>query len=172
MKKIISLALVIGLTGCSLFTSKVEANTNIIGTVESRCSIQTDTTGFYGNPNAYTLNTTATDGGQKPILRLDVSLASAYIAAISYPTSFSTSPSLSDSVTWTGGVAVVQVSASGMDGYQNASTLTNGGSTRNYNLTTAGSTWFEITSQAVYGGNKAFPSGSYASTVVAECIAQ
>lgn len=172
MKKIISLALVIGLTGCSLFTSKVEANTNIIGTVESRCSIQTDTNGYYGNSNAYTLNTTPADGGQKPILRIDNSLASAYVAAISYPTSFSSSPSLSDSVTWTGGVAVVQVSASGMDGYQNASTLTNNGSTRNYLLTTAGSTWFEITSQAVYGGNKAFPSGSYASTVVAECIAQ
>lgn len=172
MKQIITIALVLGLTGCSLFTSKVQANTNINGSVESRCSINTDTSGFYGNPNAYTLNTTASDGGQKPILRLDVSLASAYIAAVSFPTSFSVSPSLSDSVTWTGGVAVVQVSASGMDGYQNASTLTNGGSTRNYNLTTAGSTWFEVTSQAVYGGNKAFPSGSYSAIATAECIAQ
>tara|TARA_R110000824_G_scaffold112088_1_gene261004 strand:- start:787 stop:1305 length:519 start_codon:yes stop_codon:yes gene_type:complete len=172
MKKIITIGLILGLTGCSLFTSKVEANTNINGSVESRCSINTDTAGYYGNPNAYTLNTTASDGGQKPILRLDVSLASAYIAAISYPTSFSSSPSLSDSVAFTGGVAVVQVSASGMDGYQAASTVTNSGSTRNYNLSTAGSTWFEVTSQAVYGGNKAFPSGSYATTVVAECIAQ
>ena len=52
MKKIITIGLILGLTGCSLFTSKVEANTNINGSVESRCSINTDTAGYYGNPNA------------------------------------------------------------------------------------------------------------------------
>ena len=43
-----------------------------------------------------------------------------------------------------------------------------------FDLTHAGTTWFEVTSQATYGGgqNKAFPGGSYTAVVVAECIAQ
>jgi hypothetical protein len=172
MKKIISLALVIGLTGCSLFTSKVEANTNIIGTVESRCTVVTDTVGYYGNPNAYTLTTLPASAGQLPVVRVDTTLANAYKAQISYPTSFSSSPSLGDNVTWTGAVAYVKGSASGMSAYQGASTTTNNGAMRVYNLTLAGQTWFSVSSQALYGGSKAFPSGSYAATVVAECIAQ
>jgi hypothetical protein len=44
MKKIITIGLILGLTGCSLFTSKVQANTNITGTVESRCEVVTDIT--------------------------------------------------------------------------------------------------------------------------------
>ena len=111
MNKLFTVVLVLGLTGCSLFASKVEANTNINGTVESRCTVATDTAGYYGNPNAYTLNTTASDGGQKPIVRFDTSLADAYYAQVSYPTSFSSSPSLSDTVTWTGAVGVVQTSS-------------------------------------------------------------
>ena len=172
MNKLMTMFLVLGVAGCSMFSKTVEANTNITGNVQSRCLVATDTPGYYGNPNAYTLNTTPADGGQKPIVRFDASLAGAYFAQISYPTSFSSSPSLSDNVAWTGAVTVSQTSSSDMSGYQAASTTT--GSMRQYALTHAGTTWFEVTSQATYGGgqNKAFPGGSYTAVVVAECIAQ
>jgi len=147
-------------------------NIDISGTVQSRCIINTDTAGAYGNPNAYTLNTTAADGGQKPIVRVDVSLANAYYAQVSYPTSFSSSPSLGDTVAWTGAVNAVQTSSSDMSGYQAASTTT--GSMRQYALTIAGTTWFDVASAATYGGGnqKPFPGGSYKAVVLAECIAQ
>jgi hypothetical protein len=59
-----------------------------------------------------------------------------------------------------------------MSGYQAASTTT--GAMRQYALTVAGTTWFDATSIATYGGgqNKAFPGGSYIAVVVAECVAQ
>ena len=174
MKKILTtLGLVTMLAGCSLFTSEAKAGTNIDGSVQSRCTVETDTPGTYGNPNAYTLTTVPASSGQVPIVRFDVSLANAYFAQISYPTSFSSSPSLSDSVTWTGAVTVVQTSSSDMNGYQAAST-TPTTSMRQYALTVAGTTWFDATSVATYGGgqNKAFPGGSYSAVVVAECIAQ
>ena len=173
MKKLITAGLILLLTGCSLFSSKVQAgNIDITGTVQSRCIINTDTVGAYGNPNAYTLTTTAADGGQKPIVRVDVSLADSYYAQISYPTEFSSSPSLSDTVAWTGAVNSVQTSDAGMSGYQAASTTT--GSMRQYGLTVAGTTWFDVASAATYGGgqNKPFPGGSYKAVVLAECIAQ
>ena len=173
MKKLITAGLILGLAGCSLFPSKVQAeNIDITGTVQSRCIINTDTVGAYGNPNAYTLTTTAADGGQKPIVRVDVSLADSYYAQISYPTEFSSSPSLSDTVAWTGAVNSVQTSDAGMSGYQAASTTT--GSMRQYGLTVAGTTWFDVASAATYGGgqNKPFPGGSYKAVVLAECIAQ
>ena len=162
MNKLFTIALVLGLTGCSLFTSKVEANTNITGTVESRCTVNTDTTGYYGNP------------GQVPIVRIDTSLANAYKAQISYPTSFSSSPSLGDTTVWTGAVGVDQTSSSDMSGYQAASTTANGGAMRIYPLTIAGATWFSIASVATYGGGqqKPFPGGSYTAVVIAECVAQ
>jgi len=168
MKKLLlTISLIFGITTASY------AVTNIVGSVESRCTVNTDTAGTYGNPNAYTLTTLPASSGQVPIVRFDVSLADAYFAQISYPTSFSTSPSLGDSVTWTGAVAVVQTSSSSMSGYQAAST-TPTASMRQYALTVAGTTWFSATSVATYGGgqNKAFPSGSYTAVVVAECIAQ
>ena len=172
MNKLLLTALVLGLTGCSLFASKVEANADITGSVESRCIVNTDTPGVYGNPNAYTLTTTPASGGQKPIVRFDVSLANAYYAQVSYPTSFSSSPSLGDTVTWTGAVGVVQTSSTDMSGYQAASTVS--GAMRQYALTIAGTTWFDVASAAAYGGgnNTAFPGGSYTAVVVAECIAQ
>ena len=173
MKKLLTtLSLIIMLTGCSLFSSKAEAGTNIEGSVQSRCTVDTDTPGVYGNPNAYTLTTAPASAGQVPIVRFDVSLANAYFAQVSYPTSFSSSPSLSDSTTWTGAVTVAQTSTSDMSGYQAASTTT--GAMRQYALTVAGTTWFDATSIATYGGgqNKAFPGGSYTAVVVAECVAQ
>ena len=173
MKKLLTtLSLIIMLTGCSLFSSKAEAGTNIEGSVQSRCTVDTDTPGVYGNPNAYTLTTAPASAGQVPIVRFDVSLANAYFAQVSYPTSFSSSPSLSDSVTWTGAVTVAQTSTSDMSGYQAASTTT--GAMRQYALTVAGTTWFDATSIATYGGgqNKAFPGGTYTAVVVAQCVAQ
>lgn len=175
MNKLITLFLVVGLTGCSLLMpKKAEAVTNINGNVESRCTVNTDTVGYYGNPNAYTLTTLPASNGQVPIVRVDTSLANAYKAQISYPTSFSSSPSLGDTVVWTGAVAVDQTSSSDMSGYQAASTLSDGGAMRTYALAHAGTTWFSVTSVATYGGGqqKAFPGGSYSAVVVAECIAQ
>ena len=174
MNKLITLGLVIGLTGCALLMPKEVAaeNIDITGTVQSRCTVNTDTPGVYGNPNAYTLTTAPASAGQKPIVRVDTTLANAYNAIISYPTSFASSPSLGDTVAWTGAVTVAQTSSSDMSGYQNGSTTT--GAARTYPLSIAGTTWFEVESQATYGGgqNKAFPGGTYTAHVVAECVAQ
>lgn len=57
-----------------------------------------------------------------------------------------------------------------MSGYQAASTTT--GSMRQYGLSVAGSVWIQSTSVATYGGNRAFPGGTYKAVVVAECVAQ
>ena len=175
MNKLITLFLIVGLTGCSLLMpKKAEAVTNINGNVESRCTVNTDTTGYYGNPNAYTLTTLPASAGKVPIVRVDTSLANAYKAQISYPTSFSSSPSLGDTVVWTGAVAVAQASSTDMSGYQAASTTADGGAMRIYELVHAGATWFSVSSVATYGGGqqKAFPGGSYSAVVTAECIAQ
>jgi len=156
----------------SLFSlSAYAVDVPIEGTVQSRCVITTDTPGVYGNPNAYTLTTTPADGGVKPIVRFDVTLADAYYAQITTPTSFDTSPSLGDTVTWTGSTSVSAVSdATNMADYEtNKVTF---GQTTQYDLTATGSTWFTSSSTATYGGSKAFPGGTYAATVEAVCIAQ
>lgn len=147
------------------------ANTPITGNVQSRCVITTDTPGVYGNPNAYTLTTSATDGGVQPIIRFDVTLADAYLAQITTPTSFSSSPSISETVTWTGSTEVSAVSdATNMGDYEtNKVTF---GQTTQYDLTATGSTWFKSSSSATLGGNKAFPGGSYSANVTALCVAQ
>jgi hypothetical protein len=143
----------------------------INGTVQSRCVIQTDSAGVYGNPNAYTLTTTPADGGQPAIVRFDVTLAGAYYAEITAPTAFSSSPSLPDQVLWTGNTEVQAVSdSSGMGTYE--SSKIEFGMTDKYDLTAAGSTWFKTSSTATMGGNKAFPGGSYTAIVSAQCIAK
>ena len=146
-------------------------NVPINGTVQSRCIIQTDNPGTYGNPNAYTLTTTPADGGELAVIRFDVSLADAYYAQITAPTEFSSSPSLPDVVTWTGDTEVSAISdATGMAEYEtNKIEL---GMMDKYDLTATGSTWFKTSSTATMGGNKAFPGGNYTALVVAECIAQ
>jgi len=143
---------------------------DIDGSVESRCTIADVTEGRYGNPNAYTLTTDPSSNGQVPVVRFDTTLANAYFARVSYPTSFTVSPSLSDNVTWTGAVSVKATGESGMSGYQSASTTT--GAMRQYGLSVAGSVWIQSTSVATYGGNRAFPGGTYKAVVVAECVAQ
>jgi len=147
-------------------------NIDVTGEVQSRCTVNVDTPGIYGNPNAYTLTTLPASAGQEPIVRFDVTLANAYFAQVSYPTAFTVSPSLPDTVSWTGVVTVVQTSTSDMSGYQAASTTS--GSMRQYALSIAGTTWIQSTSIATYGGgqNKAFPGGEYKAVVLAQCIAQ
>ena len=151
--------------------STVAAEVPINGTVQSRCIISTDTAGVYGNPNAYTLTTDSASGGQTAIVRFDVTLADAYYAEIKAPSQFSVSPTLPDTVTWTGDTIVSAVSdATGMGSYEtNKIEL---GMTDKYDLTATGSTWFATSSTATMGGNRAFPGGNYTALVEASCIAQ
>lgn len=142
----------------------------IVGNVESKCVIQTDTSGVYGNPTPSNLSTDTADGGVEPIVRFDVAQADYYKAVISYPESFSQSPSLEDTVTWTGDVSVDQVSDTNMSSYDTNKVEYN--NTTEYELTVAGTTWFAISSEADYGYDKAFPGGTYRAIVTAECIAQ
>lgn len=173
MKKLITLFLAIGLTGCALLMpKKAAANTNISGQVESRCEVVTDIPGYYGNPSAFLLTTLPASNGQVPQIRITNTLANAYKAIVSYPTSFSSSPSLSNSVAWSGAVAIASASSSDMSGYQAASTVTNNGAMRTYNLTHAGTIYVTVTSTATYGGNKAFPGGQYVAVAEASCVAQ
>ena len=145
--------------------------TPINGVVESRCIIQTDMSGTYANPNAYTLTTSPSDGGELPVIRIDVSLADAYYVSITPPEEFSSSPTLPDQVTWTGDTEVLSVSdATGMGSYETNKVEL--GMTDRYDLTATGSTWFKTSSVATMGGNKAFPGGSYTALVTAECIAK
>lgn len=147
------------------------AEVPINGTVQSRCVITTDTAGVYGNPNAYTLTTNPADGGQLAIVRFDVTLADAYYAEITAPSEFSSSPTLPDTVTWTGDTTVTTVSdATGMASYETNKVEL--GMTDKYDLTATGSTWFSTSSTATMGGNKAFPGGNYTALVEALCIAQ
>ena len=146
-------------------------NVPINGTVQSRCVIQTDSAGVFGNPNAYTLTTTPADGGALSVVRFDVTLAGAYYAEITAPSEFSSSPTLPDVVTWTGDTEVQALSdATGMGSYE--TNKVEQGMKDIYDLTATGSTWFKTSSTAVMGGSKAFPGGNYTALVVAECIAK
>lgn len=162
-------AIIVAVSLGAMATQAAEIPIN--GTVQSRCVITTDTAGVYGNPNAYTLTTDPASGGQKAVVRFDVTLADAYYAEITAPSSFSSSPTLPDTVTWTGDTTVKSVSdATGMGSYEtNKIEL---GMTDKYDLTATGSTWFETSSVATMGGNKAFPGGNYTALVEAVCIAQ
>lgn len=155
----------------TLAASGVYANeTPITGTVESKCSIYTMTQGVYGSPAIDELSTAAADGGVEPIIRVDTSQAGAYIAKITTPTEFSSSPALNDSLTWTGNVNVSQVSDVGMANYDTDKVTYE--ATHEYDLTVAGSTWFKIESGVTYGVGKSLPGGTYVAKVTAECIAQ
>lgn len=165
VKKVLCIAL--ATTALGAYAAEVPIN----GTVQSRCVITTDTAGVYGNPNAYTLTTNPADGGQLAIVRFDVTLADAYYAEITAPSEFSSSPSLPDTVTWTGDTQVSAVSdATGMAGYETGKVEL--GMTDKYDLTATGSTWFKTSSTATMGGNKAFPGGNYTAMVEALCVAQ
>jgi hypothetical protein len=145
--------------------------TPINGTVQSRCIIQTDTAGTFGNPNAYTLTTSSSDGGEVSVIRIDVTLANSYYAEITAPNEFSSAPTLPDQVTWTGDTEVKTVSdATTMGSYESGKVEL--GMMDRYDLTATGSTWFKTSSVATMGGNKAFPGGNYTALVQADCIAK
>ena len=107
----------------SLFAFPALANVEITGSVEAKCVIQTTKAGSYGNPIASKLSTTPADGGVLPVMRYDVSIADAYIASITHPTTFSSSPSLTDTIAWTGSTSVTQTSVAGMSAYEAAKTV-------------------------------------------------
>jgi len=146
------------------------ANVPILGTVESKCVIQTDTSGVYGNPSPSKLSTDATSGGVKPIVRYDILVADHYKAVVSYPLSFSSSPELEDVVNWTGAVAVGQTSDAAMSAFETSKVSYN--NTVEFDLSLTGSVWFDVDSEAEYGYDKSFPAGDYTAMVLAECIAQ
>ena len=157
-------------TALSLFALPTLASTPITGTVEAKCVIQTTKDGVYGNPIASKLSTTPADGGVLPVIRFDVSLADSYTANITHPTSFSTSPTLNDTVAWTGSTSVTQTSVAGMSAYEAAKVVVE--NTTIFDLTLAGSTWFSTASSATYGSSKPFVGGVYTALVQASCIAK
>ena len=147
------------------------ATTPISGSVASKCVVVTDTDGVYGNPSATKLSTSASDGGVLPIIRYDIITASAYNARITTPISFTSSPSLEgDVVNWTGSTVANQMSDASMSAFNTDKIVYN--NTSEFPLSVAGSVWFDVSSVATYGYNKAFPAGSYSAVVTAECIAQ
>lgn len=158
-------ALAVALTSTTAYAT----TTPIVGTVQSKCTIVTTRTGVYAQPTPDELTTAAADGGRTPVIRIDVSLSNYYTAKFSTPNSFSSSPSLTDNVNWTGSVSVSSVSDPAMSDYDTKKITYD--NVTEYDLHTAGSTWFEIESSAKYGVDKSFPGGSYTAVVTAECIA-
>jgi hypothetical protein len=152
----------------SILATSALAQTEITGTVDSKCVIISETPGIYGNPNPYQLSTTPADGGVQPIIRYDVLAAEYYKAVIEHPIDFSSAPSLDDVVAWTGNVEVSEVSDPLMSDYDTNKVTYN--NAHEYELTVAGSTWFKISSTADYGFTKSFPAGTYTAVVQAECI--
>lgn len=163
-----TIAIVIATIG--LATAVHSQSVPITGIVESKCSIFTDTQGVYGNPTPSLLSTARSDGGILPIIRFDVASADFYKAKITHPSTFSSSPSLPDFVAWTGSTSVSRVSDPLMSGYESAKIEYDNAT--EFDLTVAGSVWFEVDSSADYGFNKAFPAGNYTALVTAECIAK
>jgi len=151
-------------------SSALAVDSPIQGQVQSKCSVWTETAGVYGHPLPYKLTTTPADGGVKASIRIDVAQADYYKAKFTHPNSFSSSPTLNDSVAWTGSTAVGQVSVAGMSAYEAAKVTYN--NVTEFNLTLAGSTWFTVESTAQYGSTKSLPAGNYTALIVAECIAK
>ena len=165
MNKLLILPVALACTGAI-----ASSNIPITGSVESKCVIQTDTDGVYGNPTADKLSTAVSDGGVLPVIRYDIVTANAYKAVISHPDSFSSSPTLTDTVAWTGSTTLTNSSDSNMSAFNDNKVTYNNSS--EFDLTIAGSAWFSVDSEADYGYDKAFPAGTYSAMVTAECIAQ
>jgi hypothetical protein len=165
-----TLALVAATIGiCSSVATVSAVEVPVVGNIAAKCVIVMDTAGVYGNPTPSKLSTDAVDGGVEPVVRFDVIQADYYKAVITSPNSFSSGPTLSDVVNWTGSVSVSRVSESSMSAYNtNKRTYDN---VTEFDLTIAGSTWFKASSKAEYGFNKAFPSGTYRAIINADCIA-
>lgn len=161
---------ILTLATIGMATASYAVEAPIVGTVEAKCSIYTDIQGVYGNPNPYELSTTPADGGVHPIIRYDVASADYYKAKITYPTSFTSSPTLADALAWTGSVEVSSVSDPAMSGYETSKVLYD--NVTEFDLTAAGTTWFKVSSNVSYGYTKALPAGTYTAVATAECIAK
>ena len=161
MNKLLILPVALACTGAI-----ASSNIPITGSVESKCVIQTDTDGVYGNPTADKLSTAVSDGGVLPVVRYDIVTANAYKAVISHPDSFSSSPTLTDTVAWTGSTTLTNSSDSNMSAFNDNKVTYNNSS--EFDLTIAGSAWFSVTSTAEYGYDKAFPAGTYSAMVSQE----
>tara|TARA_R110000823_G_scaffold261056_2_gene381736 strand:+ start:1112 stop:1609 length:498 start_codon:yes stop_codon:yes gene_type:complete len=164
IKKIATLAFLMSAT------SALAVDSPIGGVVQPKCSVWTDVSGVYGHPLPYKLSTLPADGGVKASIRYDIAQADYYKARITHPNSFSSSPSLSDAVAWTGSSIVGQVSVAAMSAYEAAKVTYN--NVTEFNMTLAGSTWFTVSSTAQYGNTKSLPAGSYTAMIKAECIAK
>jgi len=164
MKKLVPLIFLLSAT------SAMAVDSPITGQVQPKCSVWTETSGVYGHPLPYKLTTTPADGGVKASIRIDVAQADYYKAKFTHPNSFSSSPTLNDSVSWTGSTKVGQVSVAAMSAYEAAKVTYN--NVTEFNLTLAGSTWFTVESTAQYGSTKSLPAGNYTALIVAECIAK
>ena len=151
-------------------TAAVAEDVPITGNVESKCTIYTTKSGVFGSPTASELSTKPADGGVNPIIRINAATGGNYVAKITTPSSFSTSPSLNEQQTWTGDVSVNQVSDTLMSDYDTDKVTYD--NTHEYDLEVAGSTWFEIESTMDYGADKPLPGGTYVAMVTAECIAK
>ena len=165
IKKITAAAFLLSAT-CAMAT-----DSPINGTVQPKCSVYTETQGVYGNPLPNKLDTLPASGGTKASIRYDVAQANFYLARITHPNSFSSSPTLDDAVAWVGSSVVGQVSVAAMSDYEAAKVISPVNVTT-FNLTLAGSTWFTVSSTATYGYNKALPAGNYTAIIKADCIAK
>ena len=126
----------------------------------------------YGNPNPYTLTTLPASGGTEAILRTDVLAADYFDLLITHPNSFSSSPTLTDSIGFTGTSVVSAVGVAGMSVYETNKLVVN--NTTRFRLLLAGATWYKVSSVMIYGATDttALPAGNYTSLITATCLAR
>ena len=165
--KRLAVAMALGLLGSSMAYSQVD--TEITGSVSSKCTIYTDKSGIYGNPLPDTLSTASIDGGRSAIIRYDVVNANTYKAVITTLVTFPVIPTLCDSLTWSGTVTVSQVTDAQQSAYDSNKRVFD--NVTEIDLTVAGIVWFSADSSVTYGVNKSLPGGTYKAIVRAECIA-
>ena len=73
---------------------------------------------------------------------------------------------------WTSSTSVGDQSDANMSAFETNKVVYNNGHTTEFDLTIAGTVWFDVSSVAEYGYGKAFPAGDYTALITAECIAQ
>ena len=163
------LALSLGLTAIAT-TAAYPLDTLIMGTVQPKCSIYTARQGVYGNPTPNVLSTDPADGGVVPRVRFDIAQADYYLAKVTWPNEFSSSPTLDDAVAWTGEATVTEITDPLMSDFETNKVEYN--NVTEFDLDVAGTVWISVSSNVEYGYNKALPPGNYTAVVTAECIAK